>query len=82
MPSSNRGWQNGWFYLQNDFGSLPKYTGLVVTERPEKWKWGAPSAEQPRLERLLEGLAKLRDEGLTEASVVATFHRWSVLPLA
>jgi len=61
MPSSNRGWQNGWFYLRNNGGLLPAYTGKMVTESPQKWVWGAPAEEQKRLAPLLAGLEKLRD---------------------
>ena len=49
MPLSNRGWQSGWFYLRNDGGLLPGYTGKTVTECPPKWAWGAPAEEQKRL---------------------------------
>jgi hypothetical protein len=49
LMSSNRGWQEGWFYLRNDDGWLPPYTGHVVIERPSKWRWGAPGPEQPKL---------------------------------
>ena len=48
---------------------------------PEKWKWGVPKVDQPKLEPLLEGLARLRNHGLTAAVVVAAFHRRRVLPL-
>jgi hypothetical protein len=27
LTSSNRGWQEGWFYLRNDDDRLPPYTG-------------------------------------------------------
>jgi len=37
MPTSNWGWQSGWFYLQNDSGLLLGYTGKKVTECPSKW---------------------------------------------
>ena len=47
----------------------------------EKWKWGVPKVDQPKLEPLLEGLARLRNHGLTAAVVVAAFHRRRVLPL-
>jgi hypothetical protein len=81
LTSSNRGWQEGWFYLRNDNIRLPPYTGRIVTERPPKWRWGVPGAEQPRLQALLDALKRLRDGGLTAAGVVAAFHRWRVLPL-
>ena len=57
------------------------YTGRIVGSCPEKWKWGAPKVDQPKLEPLLEGLARLRSHGLTVAVVVAAFHRRRVLPL-
>jgi hypothetical protein len=75
LTSSNRGWQEGWFYLHNDDGRLPPYMGHVVTKRLEKWRWGAPTSEQPKLQPLLDALRRLRDGGLTAAGVVAAFHR-------
>jgi len=38
-------WKNRWFYLWNNHGLLPEYTGKMVTECPDKWGWGAPAAE-------------------------------------
>ena len=82
MPSSNRGWQSGWFYLRNDSGLLPGYTGKMVTECPKKWAWGAPTEEQKRLGPLLAGLKKLRDARVIAAMVATAFHKRSLLPLA
>ena len=82
MPSSNWGWQNGWFYLQNDDGLLPGYTGKMVKECPQKWAWGAPTEEQKKLGPLLEGLEKLRDANVTAATVATAFYKRSLLPLA
>jgi len=53
-----------------------------VLECSAKWGWGAPAAEQKRLDPLLEALAKLRHEGVTAATVVVAFHKRSLLPLA
>ena len=82
MPSSNRGWQNGWFYLLNDDGLLPGYTGKMMTECPAKWAWGAPAEEQKRLGPLLARLEKLRQARVTAATVATAFHKRSLLPLA
>jgi len=82
MPSSNWGWQNGWFYLQNDGGLLSAYTGKKVTECPVKWAWGTPAEEQKKLAPLLAGLEKLRDARVTTATVATAFHKRSLLPLA
>ena len=82
MPSSNQGWQSGWFYIRNDGGLLPEYTGKMVKECPQKWVWGAPAEEQKRLAPLLAGLEKLRDARVTAATVATAFHKRSVLSLA
>ena len=82
MPSSNRGWQNRWFYLRNDGGLLSEYTGKMVHECPTKWGWGAPAGEQKRLDVLLAGLEKLCHADVTAATVAVTFHKRSLLPLA
>ncbi|XP_021303727.1 uncharacterized protein LOC110430389 [Sorghum bicolor] len=82
MPSSNRGWQSAWFYLRNDGGLLPKYTGKMVTEAPQKWVWGAPAEEEKRLAPLVAGLQKLREARVTAATVAIAFHKRSLLPLA
>ena len=81
MPTSNWGWQNGWFYLRNDGGLLPEYTGKMVVECPEKCAWGALAEEQKRLSPLLAGLEKLRQARVTAATVAMAFHKRSLLPL-
>ena len=48
---------------------------------PEKWGYGVPKEDQPKLQPLLEGLERLRGHGLMAAMVVAAFHRRRVLPL-
>jgi len=82
MPSSNRGWQSGWFYLRNNGRLLPEYSRKMVTECPQKWAWDAPAEEQKRLAPLLAGLEKLRDARVTAATVVTAFHKRSLLSLA
>ena len=48
---------------------------------PERWKYGVPREDPPKLQPLLEGLQRLRDRCLTAAVVVAAFHSRRVLPL-
>ena len=81
LASSNRRWYTSWFYLRNDDGGLPPYTGRIVEDCPEKWRYGIPREEQPKLQPLLDGLEKLRNRCLTVAMVMAAFHRQRVLPL-
>ena len=75
LTSSNRRWYSSWFYLRNDDGGLPPYTGRVVEVQPEHWRYGVPSEEQHRLRPLLKALERLRDRGLTAAVAMAAFHR-------
>jgi hypothetical protein len=70
------------FYLWNDNERLPSFSQRVVTAAGVNWRWGATREKQEMLQPLLHALQKLRDEGLTAAGVVATIHRWRVLPLA
>ena len=48
---------------------------------PEKWRYGVPREEQPKLQPLLDGLERLWNRYLMAAVVVAAFHRRRVLPL-
>ena len=81
LASTNRRWHTSWFYLRNDDDRLPPYTGRIVGSCPERWKYGVPREDQPKLQSLLEGLQRLWDRCLTTAVVVAAFHHRRVLPL-
>jgi hypothetical protein len=82
LASSNKGWQNRWFYLRNDGGMLTSFSQRVVTAAGTNWRWGATREKQEKLQPILQALQKLRDAGLTAAGVVAAIHRRRVLPLA
>jgi hypothetical protein len=82
LVSSNKGWQNRWFYLRNDDGVLPPFSQRVVTAAGDNWCWGATRENQEKLQPILHALQKLQAEGLTAMGVVATIHRRRVLPLA
>jgi hypothetical protein len=82
LASSNKGWQNRWFYLRNDDGRLPPFSQRVVTAAGVNWHWGATREKQEKLQPILQALQKLRDGGLTATGVVAAIHRQRVLPLA
>nr|CAB3503230.1 unnamed protein product [Digitaria exilis] len=82
MVSNNQDWDKGWFYLRNDGGHLPPYTGLLLTERHPNWYFGvSPRSKKDKLEPLVDALQRLSRRGLTAGTVVANFHRRRVLPL-
>jgi hypothetical protein len=49
LVSSNKGWQNWWFYLRNDDGMLPPFSQRVVTAAGNNWHWGATHENQEKL---------------------------------
>ena len=49
LTSSNRGWYNSWFYLHDDDGGFPPYTGWIVESQPEMWRYGVARDDQPKL---------------------------------
>jgi hypothetical protein len=63
LASSNKGWQNRWFYLHNDDGRLPPFSQRVVTAAGVNWRWGATREKQEKLQPILQALQKLRDGG-------------------
>ena len=81
LSSNHAGWDSQWFYLRNDNGLLPAYTGRLITERPENWTYGFVKVHQSRLDPLLDALKKLRLEGLSAALILSVVHHPRVLPL-
>jgi hypothetical protein len=69
------------FYLRNDDGLFPAYTGRLITECPDNWTYGVVQEHQSRLDPLLDAMKKLRLEGLSAALVLSAVHRRRVLPL-
>jgi hypothetical protein len=52
--SSNKGWQQRWFYLKSDVDvPLPPYTGRFFGEAPEHWSYGPFTSEKKKIDSLL-----------------------------
>jgi len=81
LTSNHAGWDSQWFYLRNDDDLLPAYTGRLISERPDHWRYGLVQAHQPRLDPILDAMKKLREEGLTAVLVLSAVHHRRVLPL-
>jgi hypothetical protein len=56
LASSNKGWQNRWFYLRNNGGMLPPFSQRVVTAAGTNWRWGATREKQEKLQPILQAL--------------------------
>ena len=51
MMKNNHDWDKAWFYLRNDDGRLPAYTGKILVEKPDSWSYGvSPAKRQAKLE--------------------------------
>jgi hypothetical protein len=72
---------DGWFYLCNDDGHLPSFSGEVLMSWKENWSYDIIEEEKPKLQPLLDALRTLRLRGLTAGMVAAVFHHRRVLPL-
>jgi hypothetical protein len=59
LASSNKGWQNRWFYLRNDGGMLPPFSQRVVTAAGMNWRWGGHAREPGEAPAYSAGLAKV-----------------------
>jgi hypothetical protein len=80
LTSNYAQWESQWFYLRNDDGFFPAYTGWLIKERPKYWNYGIIKTHQAWLRPLLEALKHLCEEGLTTALVLsAVHHRWVLL---
>jgi hypothetical protein len=53
LASSNKGWQNRWFYLWNNGGMLLPFSQRVVTTAGTNWRWGATREKQETLQPIL-----------------------------
>jgi hypothetical protein len=82
MTTNNAGWERGWFYLRNAEPGLPPYTGLVLREKPDSWRYGVSTVQhRRRLDSLLAALRSLAARGLTAVTVPAFLHHRWVVPL-
>ena len=47
LSTSNKGWHSHWFYVKDDVSTpLPAFSGRIIKEVPESWKWGVPDKDK------------------------------------
>ena len=82
LSKSNKAWHKLWFYLRNDAAApLPIFTGRLIEEAPDAWRYGPIAKEQKRLGDLLKAIAALKGHGLCGTNVVGTYHVRRLVPL-
>jgi hypothetical protein len=59
LVSSNKGWQNRWFYIRNDDGMLPLFSQRVVTAAGNNWRWGGHTREPGEAPAYFAGLVEV-----------------------
>ena len=82
LLKSNKGWHKLWFYLRNDaIAPLPIFTGRLIEEAPDLWRYGTIEKEQKRLGDLLKAIATPKGHGLRGTDVIGAYHVRKLVPL-
>ena len=82
LSKSNKGWHKIWFYLRNDAAPpLPIFTGRLIKEAPDVWRYGPIGREQKRLGDLLKAITTLKGHGLCGTNIVGAYHVRRLAPL-
>ena len=81
-PTSIAGWRERWFYLRNDeTRPLPVFTGRIFEKAKPVWR-GRPDGDMvASVDRATRKLRGLRDLGLTEPLIVASWLGRGLVPL-
>ena len=82
LLKSNKGWHKLWFYLRNnDATPLPIFTGHLIEEAPDVWRYGAIRKEQKGLNDLLKAIMTLKSHGLHGSGIIGAYHVRRLAPL-
>ena len=50
MSTSNKGWHSHWVYFKDDdVAPLPAFSGHIIEEVLEPWKWGVPDKDKKKI---------------------------------
>ena len=62
LLTSNKGWHSHWFYVKDDVvAPLPMFSGCIIEEVPESWKWGVLDKEKKKIKDHLAALQILKE---------------------
>ena len=71
LSKSNKGWHKLWFYLRNNAATpLSIFTGHLIEEAPDAWRYGPIAKEQKRLGDLLKAITTLKGHDLCGTGII------------
>ena len=75
LSSSNKGWHSYWFYVKDDVAApLPAFSGRIIEEVPESWKWGVPDKDKKKIKDHLATLQILKERGVKGSGIIGAYH--------
>ena len=82
LSTSNKRWHSHWFYVKDDAAApLPAFSGRIVEEVLESWKWGVPDKDKKRIKDHLAVLRILKERGVKGPGIIGAYHTRRVAPL-
>jgi hypothetical protein len=79
---SDKGWWQSWFYLRNnDIVPMSVFSGRLIEEAPNKWRYKLIVEEQQRLGDLLRAIETLKGTDFHEVGVIGAYHIRRLAPL-
>ena len=71
-----------WFYIKDDVAApLPVFSGRIIEEVPESWKWGVLDKAKKKIKDHLAALQILKERGMKGSGIIGAYHTWRVAPL-
>ena len=60
---------------------LPVFSGRIIEEVPELWKWGVLDKAKKKIKDHLAALQILKERGVKGSGIIGAYHTWRVAPL-
>ena len=68
-----------WFYVKDNVAApLPAFSGRIIEEVLESWKWGVPDKAKKKIKDHLVALQILKERGVKGSRIIGAYHmrRW------
>ena len=75
LSTSNKEWHLHWFYVKDDVAApLPAFSGRIIEEVLESWKWGVPDKDKKKIKDHLAALQILKERGMKGSGIISAYH--------